>query len=197
MEYTDKHMQFISIAIDLMNKNGFSKLTLDDVARVAGISTPTLYYYFKNKNEVVKGAISKAMLDARENICISIGKAGSYEAQLENLALALYDSLCSTSFVLDIDTHIKSQLVLLSHDLINDFNSFLCSQVSDILTNASNAGVFHTDDIPGTSAIITETIWALLHNNIATPDFKNAGKKLQCLIRLFTTGLIPKDYKEI
>lgn len=45
-------------AIDLFRQYGFKTITMDDVARKAGISKKTLYQHFANKNEVVLESVS-------------------------------------------------------------------------------------------------------------------------------------------
>lgn len=45
--------KILSAAIELFRQYGFKTITMDDIARRAGISKKTLYQHFANKNEVV------------------------------------------------------------------------------------------------------------------------------------------------
>lgn len=50
--------KILSGSIELFRQYGFKTITMDDIARKAGISKKTLYQHFANKNEVVKEAVS-------------------------------------------------------------------------------------------------------------------------------------------
>lgn len=47
----------MNAAIDLFRQYGFKTITMDDIARRAGISKKTLYQHFANKNEVVSESV--------------------------------------------------------------------------------------------------------------------------------------------
>lgn len=49
--------KILSTAIDLFRQYGFKSITMDDIARKAGISKKTLYQHFANKSEVIKESI--------------------------------------------------------------------------------------------------------------------------------------------
>ena len=60
-------------AIELFRQYGFKTITMDDIARKAGISKKTLYQHFANKNEVVSEALSNykcAMSDQCNEIMV-------------------------------------------------------------------------------------------------------------------------------
>lgn len=50
--------KILSAAIELFRQYGFKTITMDDIARRAGISKKTLYLHFANKNEVVGETVS-------------------------------------------------------------------------------------------------------------------------------------------
>jgi len=54
----DTLTKILSSAIDLFRQYGFKTITMDDVARKAGISKKTLYQHFANKQELVSETIS-------------------------------------------------------------------------------------------------------------------------------------------
>lgn len=69
--------KILEASIDLFRQYGFKAVTMDDIARRAGISKKTLYQHFANKQEVVTETVSwyqgqtcdmcLATLDAAEN----------------------------------------------------------------------------------------------------------------------------------
>ncbi len=49
--------KILSAAVELFRQYGFKAITMDDIARRAGISKKTLYQHFANKNEVVAESV--------------------------------------------------------------------------------------------------------------------------------------------
>jgi len=59
----------LSTAAQLFNERGFHATSLDDIAARLSVSKPTLYYYVKNKNDIVIECVRRGlqmMLDAIE-----------------------------------------------------------------------------------------------------------------------------------
>ncbi len=46
-----------SAARDLFFRFGFSKTSMEDIARQSGLAKPTLYYYYTNKQEIFNGVV--------------------------------------------------------------------------------------------------------------------------------------------
>jgi AcrR family transcriptional regulator len=51
--------EVVDAAIEVFAEKGFSAAKLDDIARRAGISKPTLYLYFDTKEEIFR-AVARA-----------------------------------------------------------------------------------------------------------------------------------------
>ena len=62
-------------SIELFRQYGFKTITMDDIARAAGISKKTLYQVFSNKNEVVRETVAwyKGMIS--EHCCYAMEEA--------------------------------------------------------------------------------------------------------------------------
>ena len=50
-------IKILSVSIELFRQYGFKAITMDDIARRAGISKKTLYQHFANKQEVVNESV--------------------------------------------------------------------------------------------------------------------------------------------
>lgn len=86
--------KILNAAIELFRQYGFKTITMDDIARRAGISKKTLYQQFANKNEVVSEAVlweSGKMYD----ICMELvaGAENAVEAMVRIMNL-IDDSYC-------------------------------------------------------------------------------------------------------
>lgn len=61
----DTLTKILTAAAELFRQYGFKSITMDDIARRAGISKKTLYQHFSNKHEV----INEAVLWYKEQVC--------------------------------------------------------------------------------------------------------------------------------
>ena len=93
-------------ASDLFNKNGFEATSLDEVAAVLSISKPSIYYYFKNKSELLLACYERTLDICEELLELAKSQDGSGLDQLsyfiENL-IVLHCSNGSIAVVSDVD----------------------------------------------------------------------------------------------
>ncbi|MCB0577227.1 MAG: TetR/AcrR family transcriptional regulator, partial [Saprospiraceae bacterium] len=52
MKDNPKHDEILKAGSECFARFGFDKTTLDDIGRLAGLNKASLYYYFKNKEEI-------------------------------------------------------------------------------------------------------------------------------------------------
>ncbi len=64
----DRRSKILEIAMDLFIHHGYKKVTLADIASEVGVSRPTLYQAFPNKEEIFKAIIEKFHKTSIDNI---------------------------------------------------------------------------------------------------------------------------------
>lgn len=69
--------KILNAAIELFRQYGFKTVTMDDLARRAGISKKTLYQHFANKNEVVDEAVGWYKGKISEHCCGAMDESGN------------------------------------------------------------------------------------------------------------------------
>ena len=79
--------KILSVSVELFSQYGFKSITMDDIARRAGISKKTLYQHFANKEEVVHESVIWYKSHMTENCEGLIGDAeNAIEAMVKMLA---------------------------------------------------------------------------------------------------------------
>lgn len=66
---------------------GFRKTTLDDIARAAGKGKSSLYYYFKNKEEIFEEMIDREITSLRNEFLSGLGSARTPKMKLRTYIL--------------------------------------------------------------------------------------------------------------
>jgi TetR/AcrR family transcriptional regulator, cholesterol catabolism regulator len=89
MEVLDK---ILTSSIELFSQYGFKTITMDDIARRAGISKKTLYQHFANKQEVVNESVTWYKHNTTEN-CVVVLKDAENALEAMVRILALFDTL--------------------------------------------------------------------------------------------------------
>jgi AcrR family transcriptional regulator len=92
--------RIISVATELFTKEGYDNIKMEDIAAKAGVTKMMLYYYFNNKQEILKTIIKNLMESA-------IVKISEMEFEKEFL-------LSSSSFIQRINSVIEDKRMFLA-----------------------------------------------------------------------------------
>lgn len=84
--------KILSASIELFSQYGFKTITMDDIARRAGISKKTLYLHFANKQEVVNEAVTWYSNQTTENCGMVLENADNAIQAMVKI-LAFFDEL--------------------------------------------------------------------------------------------------------
>ncbi len=77
-----KRQAVLQAAAELFNERGFHATSLDDIAARLHVSKPTLYYYVKNKDEILLQCVSQGLEMTLQGIEASRAAGGDAVAQL-------------------------------------------------------------------------------------------------------------------
>lgn len=122
-------LQIIEAASSIFSRYGFKKTTMDDIAFAAGKGKSSVYYYFKNKEEVFEAVVNQEALILKEEISVALAKTDNAVDKLStyisirmhrfiakgNLYTALNDNFLATfGFIEKIrNKHRKSELEII------------------------------------------------------------------------------------
>lgn len=84
---TDTRDSILDATDRLMQRYGFRKMTMDDIAREAGISKRTIYTYFPSKEEVGLSSIARVVSRAHEAMAAAAAQPGPFASKLEKMLL--------------------------------------------------------------------------------------------------------------
>ena len=61
-----KHRAIVEAATEVFLANGYSRTSMDDIARQAGVSKQTVYQHFKSKEQLLTHVVTSIIADAGE-----------------------------------------------------------------------------------------------------------------------------------
>ena len=62
----------LNVAREIFSRYGFHKTTMDDIARANGKGKSSIYYYYKNKEEIFKAVVEKEVLVLKSKVLVAI-----------------------------------------------------------------------------------------------------------------------------
>ncbi|MEM8627214.1 MAG: TetR/AcrR family transcriptional regulator [Pseudomonadota bacterium] len=66
----------IDAVYDAIRKDGYERFSLADACRAAGVSTAAPYKHFKDREEILAAALSRAFIEMRDGTLAAVAKAG-------------------------------------------------------------------------------------------------------------------------
>ncbi len=74
--------EILQVALGLYRKYGPEKVTMDDVANATGRSRTSLYYYYKNRDEIYQAVLDTIVLGVANNIRIAAAAAATLDEKI-------------------------------------------------------------------------------------------------------------------
>lgn len=79
---TEAKIRLCDAALECIKRASFDKTTMSDIAKQAGITRPTLYKHFKNKNEIFFAAIDAAALLFADSVVAHAKQFATFEERV-------------------------------------------------------------------------------------------------------------------
>ncbi|WP_270180810.1 TetR/AcrR family transcriptional regulator [Alkalihalobacillus sp. CinArs1] len=84
----EKRARILEAAIQMFSQSGYSKATIKDIAKEAGVSFGTVFTYFENKDELFKAAVLEPLDEIKRVMLASPEPTEEPVAQLKELISA-------------------------------------------------------------------------------------------------------------
>lgn len=163
----ETRLKIIENSARLFSKFGLYKTTIDEISSSLHMGKSSLYYYFKNKEDIFKAVIETEVEEMRGKIRTAIQQAATPQEKLRLfgiMRMKLFKELTNMYSALRdnyLNNYAFIQDIRQSHDRIE--NEF----VENILREGVALGVFSIDDVPLTARTIITALkglefeWAL------------------------------------
>jgi len=121
----NRRRQIIELAADLFDRNGYARVTMEQIALAAGIAKPTLYHYFRAKDEILRGIFPErnimggvayvATHISRPGVIHQVGTmqrivVGEYDGRVSDRAKALHEALVRSGVTAELSTDVRRSI---------------------------------------------------------------------------------------
>ncbi|MCD9617799.1 TetR/AcrR family transcriptional regulator [Chryseobacterium gleum] len=80
--------QILETASGLYLKYGLKKVTMDDISKAVGKSRTSIYYYYKNREEVFQAVLTNLIREVISEIDANMKKRNTFEGKIEEFCLS-------------------------------------------------------------------------------------------------------------
>ena len=189
----DKYKIIINSARELMCSEGSTAdITVDMIAKHAGIGKGSVYYYFKSKDEIIDAVIYQCITAAVGDFISGIKNR---ESTLEKLRL-LFRSILGSE-LRDKSRNVIRELHL-QNDIVTNYKLMMASVrvispiVTELLTEGTARGELHADYPAESSQMIVAMMTFLLDNSFFPQSDESRTKKLMLYAQILDTCLKTK-----
>ncbi|TFF34582.1 TetR/AcrR family transcriptional regulator [Mucilaginibacter psychrotolerans] len=185
-----KRKRLIDIAIQLFINHGIISVTMDELAKAAGMSKKTVYQCFANKGILVEAVVDE-LIGQSKNIVSSNIDAADNPVQELVLQQGLFKHLIALRYLFN---HMMLKRYPRAMKAFQEFkNNFLKAVIESNLADGISLGLYRTElSVPGTAAIyISVADFYLFNSTVRTKaDIFEA-------LRLFINGIITDDGRRL
>ncbi len=170
-------------------KDPGKEITVDMIAKNAGIGKGSIYYYFKSKDEIVDAVIERCYSFAIRDYFENINKcSGTFEKLKMLFRSILKQEFKDNSKNVIISLHLQNDLVL-HHKMMITAIKTVSPILMEILIQGQKEGDIHTDSPKESSEMIVAMLTFLLDNSFFPSDNESVYRKLKLYAQVLETCL--------
>lgn len=139
--------QILQAAMQLYQKHGLKKVTMDDVSKVIGKSRSSIYYYYKSKDEIFEAVLEALIGDVINEIGTAVSKVSTLKEKIRTFCLtkiktseekkAFFTAIEAGMDIHEISAH-TAMISSIHKRMMNEESAFLRKM---LITEAKNNGM--------------------------------------------------------
>ncbi|HUU02276.1 MAG TPA: TetR/AcrR family transcriptional regulator [Myxococcota bacterium] len=183
----EKRERVLKAARELIERFGFRKLTLEDVAQESGLAISSLYYYFKSKSDLLRAVAESEIAETLADIEKAAAAVPDPAERLNVVGLTLLRRMRKISRIPGIS---HSERITMFPELepeIRKFKERFRNIIRSVIEEGNSQGVFEVDEPELLSHLISAGIRGLAET-ILDDDFPEevlkGMERLSCLMVL-------------
>ena len=193
-EHDQLSQLILETASSLYLKYGLKKVTMDDISKAIGKSRTTIYYYFKNREEVFQAVLDNLVKEVIVEMDENMQQQNSFEEKIYAFCTTkIKTSEERASFFRAIETGLSTNEQSAHTDVIGEIHQRLMEAEKNLLLKVFSASI-DRNEIPVVSGTKQDTIIFILLSGIRgirrEMTLKNDFKNLNATIRTLTSMVV-------
>ncbi len=139
--YSGKQKQIEEAALEVFIELGIENLTLESVSEKLGYTKQAIYYYFKNKEELINSFCLNILIAARDEVLEICSEDKDPETMLIDLIRYYVEGTCSKQGFFALHNSLKQVLSQIKNDDIKQEMFFMMRQILDSMNSIIKNGI--------------------------------------------------------
>ncbi len=188
-EFSDKKEVLISAAQDIFGKYGYSKTSLEEIARSIGLSKSTLYHYVENKEDLFKSVIEKESQIFLQEIIKSLTPEMSPEQKLKKFFVIRMRSIKKLSNIYSVLMEEYQKNFELFEKLRKQHDEKEKGIINNILKEGNEQKQFKIKETELTSSILLLALKGIEHQWTSMISLSKIEENIDALLDILFHGL--------
>ncbi len=184
----EKRGKLLDAAKQVVQRFGYKKTTLEDVAEAAGVSRASLYYYFPNREAIFRALIAHEIQTLAEVVGRAIDPDDPPDERLMSLIRARHQQLKQIKVLYSVTTDIGRDLLPMAEDLIEQVVDAERAMVEGLIREGIASGRFREVDAPALAAAICAAQRGI-EEQLVFEDRAALTEGAQCLFESMLEGI--------
>lgn len=135
----DNKEKILEIALDLFSKKGYEGTGIQEIVDKSGITKPTLYYYFGNKEGVLSAIFDKYLIPFIERLKVICEYRNDITLTLTNIVRCYFDFASSNHVFYKLNLSINYEgNENISHKMIKPYHNEMYNIINTMFIDAGN-----------------------------------------------------------
>lgn len=187
----DRREEILQAATALFIQYGIKKTTLTDIAKKCGLRKTALYYYFKNKDEIIRKMIEHEIKKMMKNVAAEIEKAPTIHAKIRSYIETRLRSLQDKKPFLKLfekeGIPVKRQNFLFK--LKKEFTEFDFKTLKEILSSEEAKQKYNIESVDLLIYMIMGVTYGLTHTAIFQDEDFNIEDVIEQSLKIIVQGI--------
>ncbi|MCX7647102.1 MAG: TolC family protein [Elusimicrobiales bacterium] len=175
-------------AIELFAQNGIDNVSMNEIAKELGVTKPVIYYYFKNKDEMIKYAFSMRV-NEMDGIYKDIQNSGDVKEFIKNLIdkhIYFFSKNSSNikCFFKIIDSDKRKYMIKMANDLVDKNRKYVYDKIEEM--KKRDEKISKTDTMVISDFVFSMISYLIMEKKM---DRKIDVKRIYKVVDIFLKGL--------
>ncbi len=187
----ERRKQIMDAALACFARKGYHKTTMDDIVAESGLSKGSLYWYFKNKDDLFLSLIKSYFLDISQDVVATLEQHTTASDKLRAVAQEMVEFFRATEDFFNVFFEFWMQSAL-NEELNQLFSNVLVQYrevIAGIIIEGIDAGEFKAVDARQLAWSVMAVYDGLAFYSMLMPDEIDMEQASQVFIETFLGGL--------
>jgi len=186
----NKRDRILNSALNRFSQYGFAKTTVDEIARQAQVGKGTIYFYFRNKEEILEEIVDREMTQGFAAMGQAMTEEPTILRKLERILQVCFEYFHGNEMISKVMSMDQGLVMSLVTEKNREFQKISISWIRTLLEQGRNEGVFREMDYDKVGYILDSLIRSFHYLHYFDLELYDPAEIPNTLFELLSRGLV-------